>query len=478
MTRQMDIDGEWLKIDSPTVHYGKRLSTLTAWHVFDPQRLREVSSTLIRDVELQLSANQLTIHYGPNLELHELGELRELLNPEGPLAAWRAATIAIDLAGCLLELHELDLPQMLIHPGRIGRFDDRIVLAPTLPGALPPLPQALPGNKAGWIHYVAPEVLRTRALDRDLLFQGDIFSLGRTLEALSLTIPMEVPSDPFELAVQRVETVQSGSLGILPAGLTEFRQLITRMCAIMPERRPGLPEIITELQAMAEAHSPEQKVRPVVIASGLDADALLRDFREACEDGVFHVNTRRRHIVTADALMLQSPPDCGRAVLELEEAESSTTYEADVQLRLGRVYSVFTNFAGYLTESAQAYQRAARLSNWDPQVIEKWLSVLSLIEDPGKLLSLTQPVPSARRTAQLVHARVAARRKTGDSMLAWYEIADYLSNPTPETGLIELARLVAKEVQPLQMQTWLRKVARAEAYTTAREIAVKRLADG
>jgi hypothetical protein len=463
-----DIDGEWIRIETAPAHYCKRLSTETAWHVYDPTTLREVASKLVTNVDLQLSSNELIVHYSSCLDPCGLEELRGLLNPGGPLSVWRAATVARNLTHCLSGLHELDLPQMLIHPGRIGRVADALVLVPTLPGALPPLAVVLPGNTAGWIHYIAPEILRTRALDRELLFRGDIYSLGRTLAALCVTFPAEVPSDPFALALQRVETAPESVLGELPPALRDLQRLIGRMCAVLPEQRPELAEIITELDSIIEVHAPEQ-------ISIQTAPGFLEDFRDAVAANIFHVTDRRRHIVIADAVMRQQPPDCGRAVLELEEAESANAYEPDVQLRLGRVYAVFTNVASNLVRSAEAYERAARLSGWEPSMIAEWLSVLSEIRDDAKLLALTKRVPSAKRPAKLVERRVVAHQNAGNFLQAWYEVADYLAQPEAEPGLKETALAVARQTSPEALGSWLVKVGAIEAYRTCAEIAARRL---
>lgn len=473
-----DIEGEWIRLEAPNSHYGKLLSTETAWHVHAPERLCEATWSIVSEVELKLSAKQVIIHYDPGLRRLRLTELREMANPTGPLVAWRAAFIGLELSRGLLELHELDLPQMVIHPERIGRLGDRIVLTPTMAGALPPLSGALAKQTAGWLCYVAPEVLRTRALNRDLLFAGDVYALGRTLEALCVTAAVEFTPDPFDLAVRRVETRVDDPLGDMPPAMAELQLLIRRMCALIPDQRPQLPEVIAEMETIIQQRGPERATDGLKPADLKKAEAIRDDLQGARQTGVFPVTARQLHLVNADVMMLQTPPDCGRAVLELAEADPPRTYKADVQLRLGRVYSVFKNYEGHLKRSAEAYGLAARLFNWAPEVVEEWLAAMSRLQDPRSLLLATETVPPVDlRSPRVLESRMEAWLKMGEQLRAWNEIAGYLSSRGMDSSIADLARKLARQVPPNSLRAWLKNAKQNEEHPAASEIARTRLSE-
>ncbi len=270
-----DIDGELFQLwDRPPVHYGKCLPTSVAWQIFDPQDLDNVSGSAVAAVNTNLAEDCYCIHYQATLDPLNLSALRTLLPVEGAFATWRAAKLAADLCRDLKLLHEEGIPQFVIHPERVGRWQDRFALLPTLAGILPTLTE-LPSNAlGGWLHFVAPEVLRTRGMNKELLSAGDIYSLGRLVAALTLsTWEPETAADQLTLAEQRVELSTDELTKMLEEPSASDRErasllsLLKRMCALLPEERPSLDEAVAGLDKILQSASPATRL-PELIKRG------------------------------------------------------------------------------------------------------------------------------------------------------------------------------------------------------------------
>lgn len=452
-----DIEGELVRVGDEPPHPCKRLPTGVAWQMFDPQDLEAAVAGLVSSVETDDEGPAYVIHYRGEVSPLDLPRLRELLRPEGRFALWRAAELAHALCGDLRALHDEGLPQLLVHPERVGLAAGRFALLPTYAGVLPPLPDAPANAVAGWMHFIAPEVLRTRGVDKELMFAGDLYSLGRTLEAACLPnwLP-DAETELLELAESRVESPESSSLGELPPPVAPLRGLLDRMTALLPHERPGLESVVTELARLRDEADPEACVRGLLAGGRLsEAEACLPELEEMGGAGVYGAWRRTAHILAADIALAKSPPDCPRAIVELGRAESPGFYELDVQRRLGRAYALFTAQSDHLQRSCEAYERAAALSGWDAGVLDEWVAVLWQSGEPEAALKATQAVPAEKRTLGIFLLRAHSWEQRGAYLYAWHEIAAGLGLVCFDPSLYEQARRIASRNDPLDLVRWM-----------------------
>src|SRR5262245_31018062 len=123
-----DIDGKQFHCPGePSGQYAKALSTGVAWHVYEPKDLQDAADSVVQSVVTDLGEGLHWIRYHPEVQPLQLLELRELLHSDGPLALWRAAKLALKLCNDLKLLHDADIYQMLVHPGRVGRLKNQLV---------------------------------------------------------------------------------------------------------------------------------------------------------------------------------------------------------------------------------------------------------------------------------------------------------------------------------------------------------------
>jgi hypothetical protein len=453
-----DIDGDLFHCaDEPPGHYAKALSTAVAWHVFEPRDLQEAAGTVVQSVVTDLNENRHWIHYRADVEPLELLQLRELVQSNGPLSLWRAAKLALELSKQLKLLHDADIYQLLIHPGRVARLKNQLVLMPTLAGVLAPLSQVLPYPHEGWLHYIAPEVLRTRGMQKNLLAAGDVYALGRVLEAMCVTAPADAGvNEPFELARRRVELSDRDAFGEWSASFAPLAGIIRTMCAPPPADRMSLDSVIRSLEELVEKQAPELVFAGFRPRQQLDAARdCYRDFSEAYDERLFGISARSLHLMAADLALLQSPPDCNAAVHELQQAESLNEYEVDTQYRLGRAYALWSALPQHLKHSSDAYRRAARLSGWKSAIIEEWIPVLRN-DGPSSALQYTDDIPFDLWPAALVELRARSLVALGDNEIAWDEMALSLRRLGFHQGLFELAQQVAKDLPPATLMRWMK----------------------
>jgi hypothetical protein len=441
-----DIDGGLIHfLGEQSGHYAKALSAGIVWHVFEPQDLQDAAGTVVQSVVTDLNENRHWIHYRPEVEPLELLQLRELVQSNGPLSLWRAAKLALELSKQLKLLHDADICQLLIHPGRVARLKNQLVLMPTLAGVLPPLSQVLPYPHEGWVHYIAPEVLRTRGMQKNMLAAGDVYALGRVLEAMCVTTPADAGvNEPFELARRRVELLDRDAFGEWSASFSQLASLIRAMCAPLPADRMSLDTVIRNLEELVEREAPELVFAGFHPPQQLEAARdCYRDFSEAYDERLFGISARSLHLMAADLALMQSPPDCNTAVHELQQAESLNEYEVDTQYRLGRAYALWSAFPQHLKHSSDAYRRAARLSGWKSAIIEEWVAVLRH-DGPTSVLQYTDDIPFDQWPAALVELRAR-------SLMAALSLRRFGFHQ----GLFELAQQIAKDLPPPTLIRWM-----------------------
>jgi len=297
-----DLEGELLLLaEGAVAHYAKRLSLDVAWHVFDVQDVAHVADAVVASVTTDAAERAFYLHYRPAIEPLDWSILRQVLRLNSPGAAWRAARLTLDLCVSLKTLHDEDIPQLVMHPERLGQADGRFVILPTLAGVLSPLPQVCASPVAGsWLHCVAPEVLRTRGLAREFLKAGDVYALGRMLSLLCASAwRPDLPGDVLKLAEQRVERPDLDPWPEPPAGFTELQQLWRRVCVLVPGQRPNLDDWLTEVRSLEARLSPEHEFAGLLERNQLpEAERVWRDLAEA--PGVFSLPPSTLHLMAND----------------------------------------------------------------------------------------------------------------------------------------------------------------------------------
>jgi hypothetical protein len=473
---RFDVEGELVRASDQHPHYVKRLSTGTYWHVFEPLTLVEAlgcwpDSPLVA-VTISSDPTTYDLHYRADVEPLDLERLRELVRPDALLGPWRLIRLAIDLTDQLRELHNADVPQMVIHPERVGRSRGRYVLLPTMAGFLPPLGQMPENHLGGWLHFVAPEVLRHRAMERELLFAGDIFSLGRMLGVIS--IPSWDPPayiDHFMLAERRVESVEPDATAPAATGLEAFQGLCQRMAAFCLTERPTLEQIISELKALVVPCAPDVVLTDIYRSRSVSlAQRFVREIEEMDRSKFGH-DPALIHIARADLALLQTPPDAVSALEELSRARPSTGYQVQVQQRIARAHALNTANPQFVRLSSEAYQTAALLSNYAPEILDEWVTNLLVQCKPEVALEETQLVPLNQRSRRMIVLRGEAQLALERPLDAWYEVA--LSFPRFEFDavLYDLCLRIGQAcADPTELVRWLHQNAGKAGFDAPRAV--------
>ncbi len=459
-----DVDGEFLRLsDDGAGHYAKRLSTDTAWSVFDPQDLARASDAAVESVDTDLDAATCLVHYHASVRPLDLDKLRELLRLNAPLAAWRVSILAWHLCEHLSSLHQASIPQLVIHPQRIGRTGDRFVLLPTLAPVLAPVSQLPPNDAGAWLEFIDPDVLRTRGMDEELLPAGDVYSLGRTLAAIC-SDAWQTPSqeDALTLAERRVEAEEPDCPWPLPENLAALRPLIKGMCARSPASRAELHQLVAEIEGLVESLDAEARILRALSLSGVkvereleEAEAVLDDLRDAHDAGLFGCSSVAVHVLTADVAMAKSSPDCNRALIELSQAETLAPLDAEIQLRLARAYLRSDTLPGHMVLSSERYQRAAGLSHWRADILAEWQPVLERLADLDLVLEHSRSVPREQRPRDLVYLRTRCLLDQGLNPDAWHEVAHSFQQSAFDEELYQLALEVAQPIDRGWLMEWM-----------------------
>lgn len=454
-TVRRDLEGELVRRRQGTqTSYVKRLPLDVAWHVDNPQDLLLLDA-LVKRIEQDLQGNTLSIHYKEAIQPLGMAQLRGMLNPSGPLAVWRFARFMSDLCTWLSACHHAGIPQLLIHPGRIGLLEREFVLFPTLARVLPPLSNWLFESDGRWLRFTAPEVLRTRGSVRELLQHGDVYSLGQTVQLLAVSAS-EADSliDPFEAADSFVETPDRADQPPWPPGLEVLHSLVNRMTALLPQDRPSLAEVTREIHFLTLDLDPKKQVTEAIADKRLaDARALLADLQNSQVHPVFDFPAVEFYMLHAKVAQAESPPDYAGAIDKLDKAQRHEPQNAFIALQTARTYKQFKTHSQHLLLADNAFAKAALLSGWHADVIDEWLSVLEQLP-PEKLIDRTNLIPQEKRTAPLITQRAAAFLKRDRSADAWNETASFFERFEFNEQVFGIAQTAAEAFSPLELIAW------------------------
>lgn len=446
-----DLDGDLVRLAG--AGHAKRLAPGVAWHAEWPEALAEGLDALVARVELPSGTGRLVITYHPHVKPLPATDLLRLLRPAEPLAAWRLAHLAVELSDWLSRCHDAGFPQMVVHPGRLGLLDGRFVLLPTLSVVLPRFPDLVNARAAGWLSYVAPEVLRTRAIKVDLLPAGDVYALGRLLHRLAagdVAYSAVFSLDDVERIVER-----PAPLPPLPPEYSEIAPLLADMCAILPERRPPAADLSMAFRELVRKSDPAEQLQSLITARKIpQAQTLLTSLERSLDEGLFPLPAANLHTLRADAALAQTPPDNQAAIDQLERAKQHEPKNPNIFQRIGRVYTGFTGHPQHLVLAGLAYQRAAELSAWRADIVDEWMETLRLAP-PADVLAQTARIPWNRRQPTVYARRTAAHLAAGDAWSAWIEAVEYFSHFGFDAGMFTLAQQAGQATGPVRLIHWM-----------------------
>jgi hypothetical protein len=474
-TVRRDLHGELLQVsDESGVHYAKRLSLEVAWHTNVPEDLAYWLDTLVTRVEEDWPKRLLHIHYNPFLKPLSAGQLQAMLRPEEPLAEWRLAQVAADLCHWLERCHAADLPQLVVHPGRIGLLDGQFVLLPTLSGILPPLSGLLSGTVPAWLPFVAPEVLRTRAADPALLLKGDVYALGRTLQVLVAPQRLDsLPAPAYEAAEHLVESMDWNRSFEWLAG-PEMAEVVDTMCMALPSERPAASDLVSTFHALVRKLDPTRTVQSLIDERKLaDAEAHLEALEASQDDGIFAFPRAKLHTLRAKAAMAHTPPQFARAIDQLKKAEGFEPKNPAIFQQSGRIYRYYTTHPQHLMLAGHAYERAAKLAGWRADLIEEWVEVLQQ-GTPERLLDRTREIPWDKRPAAVFALRASSLLETGNAHGAWHECVDYFSQFGFNQAVYETAQLAAAGIPASELLLWMRSRQKIDTMPAVQAIVYER----
>ena len=459
-----DIEGDlFQRVDEDRSWPVKRLSLETAWYCSSFEDLKDYLSTQIANVLVNQSDRFIEIHYLEATQPLDLESLRAILQPEQPLGVWRLAVFANAIAEYLNECHLAGLSQLIIHPERIGLCKGRFVLMPSLACVLPPISQ-LPSNQvAGWMHYIAPEALRTRAVEGDLLRQADLFSFGRLLLALSNESwsPAAGQQAP-ELAARIVEgaQTQSGRTHAIPPGanpeLAPIIQIAQRLCAYLPEDRLSLDDALDSFCMLASSTAPETVIAALIAGKQINqAKACMQALEESQEYEVYQVSPAQINVLRGDLALALSPPNYVVAIDNFRRAQQQDPRNAELYLRIAQTYAQYTKHPQHLNFSSDAYLHAARLLNWPTDILQTWFGILAQLNEPKVILNQTQAIPWDHRIRLIFLLRARSQLALEEYFLAWTEMVNCFERFGFHPEAYELARQAASQIDPVALIRWM-----------------------
>ncbi|MGH3086690.1 MAG: protein kinase domain-containing protein [Rubrobacteraceae bacterium] len=181
------------------------------------------------------------------------GDLKDLLDRNGPLEIRRLSRVGAEVAGGLAHAHERGVIHRDIKPhnilldehGRPKLTDFGIARA------LESTRVTRTGSYLGTALYSSPEQLQ----GRDVTTKSDVYSLGATLYQAATGVP-PFQGSPFEVADQHLKN-RPRPPGELNPGLNkDLESLILSCLAKDPEERPSAREVSSRLATMADGASP------------------------------------------------------------------------------------------------------------------------------------------------------------------------------------------------------------------------------
>lgn len=459
-----DLEGNLIQYNVQPPQYGKELSLETAWHIDRPEDIEHLLEESIQSVKLYFKEKRLLIYYKPSVEPLNLKQLHSLLLLGTSFSNWRFAKLANDLCENLKDLHTAELPQLVIHPGRIGKQNNRFIILPTLAGIMPPFEELKNLENTGWLHYIAPEVLRTRGNEVSRLHKGDIYSLGRTLQAL-VSVGWEPPDidDPLAFIESVVESFKCEFPHEWLPDFLPFKPVINEMCSFYPEDRPYLDQLSVKFKEILNQYKPESSILQLINEKQLEPASLyLKALREGGSSGLFSSPRQKFYELSAKFHLAQSPPDYAKAIGQFQNVLTLEPNNVSIHLQIAQTYLNFRSHPQHLLLSAASYEKAAILTDWQEDVMTHLLEVLSRLNQPEIILRVTARIPWDRRPPASFFLRAESCIALEKYFACWNETAHYFEKYGFDVNMYGLAQKAASFIEPLELLRWKHQVKHKE----------------
>ena len=476
-TGRRDVDGVLLAVpDASPARYVKHLSTEVLWHVYHFDDLLDLSGEWVADYEFDHGSKRIELRYRDGVVPQDLDTLVRWVDLASPMAAWRLTRLALDLARFLRDCHHSQVTLGVIHAERVAVTDRGFILMPTTAGVLPPIPD-LPGNDvAGWLQHVAPEVLRTRASAVKLLFAGDVYGLGRLVT--TLVCPGWKPDTStatVDLVADLVEGLPEPSAVEWPEESDRLRRLSARMCARFGSERPGIEEVVTELEACLAELDPLTRIRKQIERGALsEAESTLSHLQESAAVDGGEFDPLELTILRADVALARQPPDLVTAIDQARKGLELDDEHPGLLRRLGDAYRLNVGHPQRLLYAIDAYHKAADAKGWeDGEARHRWLEALTEAGDTEEILKRTASMPLALRDGGIYALRARAQLHKGYTAYAWDECANGAACSVGADQALAIADEVAGQVDAKWLIHWMDSNSERQGIDALRLIAIK-----
>ena len=434
----------------------KVLPLEVAWHIGSFFELEDNLEHLVDSISENREMNRLEILYKPDIKPFNLQSLLTYIRPALPFGAWRLSIVMLKIAECLHEFHQAGIPQMVIHPQRVGKKGAEITLIPTLAKVLPPFSEIGLTWQDDWVFFMAPEVIRKRGSSFEDLFSGDIYSFGKFFQVLIMPeIIASSESGILKSLEDLVEYKQKDNyFQTIPPSLTVFSTLIEGLCAFFPENRLSLENAILELRNIVNRLDPVQEVENLISTGELEeARSLLSQLENEKEKLFSPATPETILLLKAQSILVSPTPDFPEAI-NLFHHVLKTRPDSDIYYKLGQAYLKYKSHKQHLLLAAEAFANAGRLSGWNKDIMQIWLEVVSQFEDANDRLVYIQRIPISERPKGTEILRINALVDKGEIFQAWNTIAAFLGQVIFDQAAYELAIEISKQIDPTVLLSW------------------------
>lgn len=433
-----DLDGNLTQTGKPpALKYSKTLSTEIAWHT-DADTIRFGMADLVSSIEWDINEQTITIAYHPGIQPLDLQMLRQIVAPNGILGHWRICQMGVQLCEFIQRLYEVNTPQTVLHPNRIGVFKNRLIVLPSMAGPIPPFPDLENKNNSYWMYFIAPEVFRSRGLNMDMFYSAGVYSLGKIAQLL-MSGPGSEPNtgdDPFRFIENLVELKTIKRVTALDINTVSLEHLINAMCAFLPEDRPNISEALEYFIKLAQEADPEPEIKRFISDSQLEkAEKAIEELTKDAESGIFYFNRINLLLLKADYELSKKTPNYGFAIAHLREALEANSNDnvVDINLRIANAYEHFTGYSENFECALKHYIAAAIVIDWGKGellqfILGKCISLAKKIKNPNKLLKILSQIPPAVRPEEIFVIQIRSYREINAFDLAWEKVMDYYQN--------------------------------------------------
>ncbi len=401
-----------------------------------------------------VEGDAIALHYADGCAQAGLERLRASLRPEQSFGLWRLASLGESLCASLAEIHDQNMAQLVIHPGRIGVQDRRFMLLPTLSATMPPLGQVLADGCAQWLPFIAPEVLRRRGEGADLM-AGDVFSLGRTLQFLTDPASVIDCDDGFKVAEAIVESPCQGSPWRELPALKPLHDILVAMTR-MHGTRMSLADAGQAFRKIAEQSSPANRYAGLkTAASSEDVVEIASDLNATLADGLFPVERVHVALAEADACVAGPELDPARALKLLQSPELGTTMILERKLREARAWALHSQQPDHLARAASCYHWLHRQLVLPEPVVGEWATVLRGMVSSKHITDCTDDLMPGRAPVPILTLRARALIEQNLAELAWMSASSQFPFRMFDQGLFDLAREIAANVSSDFLVKWM-----------------------